>query len=257
LRPKQKVISSVVDNVVAYTDGTAEIIMNGYHTEIQAILDTQEGESIYNQFVPPRLVYRGTPLVEGKYSIYTYSDLVPSAMYYCQNHIFYQPLPSVKKAGRVFSLANYCVENTIDWRDVTHFLATSQDKAELLAVGTYRDGKILATVAIPNKLTYYCTSGFLSNECNGAVSNWEITRIVFPAGKCEFDRDYSDTEQIKTLRIFEWDIEKRTIEDITPKGFDCNDYIGLSYNHSKEPPYNLKEGDTFYLQLQDGKEIAL
>lgn len=203
---------SIVDirnNAIAYSDGTAEIVVNDsfhgdyvvYNAKVNAISD--------GQYFAPSLAYRG-----GTWDrvVYTYSQKD-----YCENNIFY--MDRDKKVARILN-TDYCIGKTLDEHDIKYFFGTKNNEGEVM-IGFYDSGKVFSKIIIPYGLGKPINSELVA-------SNWELTKLIIPIGSCD--------KGGKDMKIFLWDVENKIIEDKTPLNFDCN-IKGIRYEHSDDVFY--------------------
>lgn len=225
------------NNIVVYADGTAEIVVRDkvpdekFHT-YRAKIKLPKDE--FGTYYPPHLTLR-----DGAWQrqAHTYND--DSINGWCEKNIFFMDrINKITKQSHI----DFCISKTLDEHGVTTFLATSEDLTSLV-IGNYEDGKIIASTTIPNGLKYFNSGYGDGMEITAGVSDWEITKLAFPAGECAMgDGD---------MRVFLWDIKKGTVEDKTPAGAGCN-LFRIIYDHGKDNFYVIvtEEG-------KDWKEIWL
>jgi hypothetical protein len=211
-------IVNIKENAVAYSDGSAEIVINDnfngdyvvYSAKVDAIDDN-------GQYSAPDLVYRG-----GTWDrvVYTYSQ-----SNYCENKIFF--MDRDEKIAKILN-TDYCIGKTLDEHDIKCFLATKYNKAEAV-IGFYDSGETFSKINIP-----YAVDRPINT--NLVASNWELTKLIIPVGSCD--------KGAKDMKIFLWDVENKIIEDKTPLNFDC-DINKIIYNRSD---------NKFYIEMFDRKK---
>jgi hypothetical protein len=199
-------IVDIKDNAVAYSDGTAEIVINDNFNGDYVVYSAKVNAVSDGQYFAPDLTYRGGT---GDRIVYTYSQSD-----YCENNIFY--MDRNKKVAKILN-TNYCIEKTLDEHDIKYFFGTKSNESEVM-IGFYNSGKVFSKIIIPYAL---------GRPIDGAsvASNWELTKLIVPVGNCD--------KGSKDMKIFLWDVENKTIEDKTPLNFDCS-IKGISYEHSED-----------------------
>jgi|GEM_PF-6645345 len=105
-----------------------------------------------------------------------------------------------------------CVENTLDEHDFTHFFgvllpyknkSSDNNKKTVIGVGDYLTGNSIATTTI----SLSDNESFLSE----AVSDWEMTHILFMTGMCD-----THISKDTYVRVYDFNTIERTITEATP-----------------------------------------
>lgn len=185
-----RTVVDVREDVVAYADGTAEIVITDgvpsdlpVHTFRLTVAALRDDSGHYRV---PNLIGMGSTWER---AVYTYDD--PESDF-CQRNIFY--MDRVSKTVKSSRL-NYCITESAN-RDATHFVALSMDGGTV-AVGTFEDGAIVATHAVPTDMTLLGTPVF----------NWEMTKAALyfsnpvacgPDPECEVARPADE--------VYLWDL---------------------------------------------------
>ena len=192
-------------------------------------------------FVAPHFTFQGS---NWQREVYVYN----SSGGVCDNKILY--INRAAKSAETLKTFDvpYCIIQTLDIRDYTHFLADSAD-GKTFAVGNYEDGKILASVNVDSAVTDASDSSFidlkapkvywppLKNDKSQVqvltwlASNWENTKLAFTAGTCDIDNG-------DTMKFLIWDTTKGTLinKRVSLRITNCGEAGGLAfaYDHNSD-----------------------
>jgi hypothetical protein len=253
-RPPQNLPSSkIVDaetvqnlKLVTFSNGTTKILYHDYDFSdgnkgwgLTLTIPAAKGDGRQLPvFVAPHFTYRGSNWEREVYT-YNYPDNG------CDTKILY--INRAAKSAETLKISDvpYCIRQTLDIHDYTHFYAESTD-GKTVAVGIYEDGKILASVNVDSAVTDTSDSSFkdpkapkiywppLINDKSQVpvltwlASNWENTKLAFTSGGC----DIEDGDQMKFII---WDttkgilINKRASLHLT----NCGDTGGLAVAYDR------------------------
>jgi len=222
--PLNIVDAETVQNLklVTFSNGTTKILYHDYDYapiepgwDLTMTIPAAKGDGRQQPvFIAPHFTFRGSNWEREVYT-YNYPDNG------CDTKILY--INRVAKSAETLKISDvpYCIRQTLDIHDYTHFYAESID-AKTVAVGNYEDGKILASVNVDSAVTDTSDSSFKDQKApkvywppiindksqvqvlTWLASNWENTKIAFMSGAC----DQEDGDRMKFLI---WDTTKGTL----------------------------------------------
>lgn len=169
---------------IAYTNGTGKIIIDDWDnapSRLEATIYPLRNDRL-DEYIVPNTVGQGSVWQR---AVITYDD---QAAIGCQRHIIFaeRPEKTIKQ-----SEIPYCVVQTLDDHDITHYYALSEDQ-KTLAIGQY-DGGVIATQQLPEGFTVAAL-----------VPNWEITKVAVLL---------SDNGMPVQAKLYMWDLATNTWDE--------------------------------------------
>lgn len=188
LSPHRAVVDAK-DGVVAFADGTAQFVSNDDVPDQVPHIYTADMAALgsFPNYRVPNVMFQGGAWQR---EVYTYNDPQNEG---CLQNILYKD--RVKKVIRQMHV-DYCLQenSTLDEHDITHFFATSAD-GKSIAVGSYEDGSITASHAIPE--------GVMVHD---RAFSWDLTRgiVTFVSAIVAGGPDSSDSSN--ALTAYYWNL---------------------------------------------------
>jgi hypothetical protein len=209
-------------------------------------------------FIAPYFTFQGS---NWQREVYTYNYAGND----CDTKILY--INRAEKSAETLKTFDvpYCIKQTLDIRDFTRFFATSED-GKAVAVGTYEDGRIIASANVDSAATGTSITAFKDPKAPkvywppaitgtstlpaaGLVaSNWENTKLAFMSGAC-------DTENGDTVKFTIWDTAKGTLTNkrASLRAPDCAKATELTAAYDRDSDafdiYNFVSGPNQYKYL--------
>ena len=219
LSPHRAIVAAK-DGVVAFADGTAQFVSNDDVPDQVPHIYTADMAALgsFPNYRVPNVIFQGGAWQR---EVYSYND--PSNEQCSQNILYKDRVKKIVKQLHV----DYCLQedSALDEHDITHFFATSAD-GKSIAVGTYEDGAIVASHAIPD--------GMMVHD---RVFSWDLTRgiITFVSSTVAGISDSTDLDRLATA--YSWDLSTGEWREVaipqytSPVDPTVSRFI---YNHDKD-----------------------